>query len=101
MVALSLESRTSIAGYGLVMKNQDHELPEECIYVAIDQAVDENAPLPIPTEECKSIGDAVGSHVPWPLHLLKLKDEVKFITTQYDFSIVEYTLDIIYFYTNL
>ena len=41
----------------------------------IDHALDENAPLPI-VGECQSIGEAVGSHVSWPKHLIKLRDQV-------------------------
>lgn len=49
--------------------------------VCIDEAVDENANLPIHTKECKSIGDAVGSHVNWPIHLVSVKEEVNNLIT--------------------
>lgn len=51
-------------------------LGEGNIRVAIDTALDEQALLPIPvTEELVTVGQAVGSHVAWPKHLVKLMDE--------------------------
>ncbi|XP_057786321.1 uncharacterized protein LOC131003786 [Salvia miltiorrhiza] len=43
--------------------------------VVIDEAIHEDALLPYPTEDYESIGDAVGSHVEWPIRLFKLRYE--------------------------
>lgn len=77
LVTLSAESGIKIAHGTIVKANRlGVQLPEDCIRVSIDEIVDENATLPIPSDDCKNIGDALGCHVTWPMHLLKLKDEV-------------------------
>ncbi|KAL8467897.1 hypothetical protein ACS0TY_031225 [Phlomoides rotata] len=40
--------------------------------VSIDVVVDANALLPFQTSECKTVQDAIGSHVAWPVHLINL-----------------------------
>lgn len=49
------------------------KLSDKYVLVYIDKAVDENAPLTVPTNDCRTIGDAVGSHVLWPKHLVDLR----------------------------
>lgn len=49
------------------------KLPDNYVLVYIEEAVDENAPLPVPTKDCHTIGDAVGSYVLWPKHLVNLR----------------------------
>lgn len=77
-MTLSEESGTNIAR-GTIVKpcGVTQELPHNCVRVSIDEVVDDNAPLPIPFNNCKNIGDALGCHVTWPMHMLKLHDEVK------------------------
>nr|GMD59091.1 putative Ulp1 protease family catalytic domain-containing protein [Ipomoea batatas] len=44
--------------------------------VAIDQAVDIDAPLPFPlSSSCQYVGDAVRSHVNWPTSFIKVQHE--------------------------
>ncbi|KAL8535406.1 hypothetical protein ACS0TY_011157 [Phlomoides rotata] len=62
-VALSLEPRTNIIAYGTIIKIYD---PNELKHV------DESAHFPIPNEDYLTIKDAIGSHVAWPMHLMKL-----------------------------
>lgn len=87
-MTLSAESGTNI-GYGTIVKpyGLNEQLPQNCMRVSIDEVVDENAPLPIPTNECKCIGDAIGCHVTWPFHLLKLTNEVN--SSLYKYPLLE------------
>lgn len=81
---MKLDSSTNIAAYGTIVcvngpDNLLHgaPLPKNCMRVAIDEAVDKSGLLPFPIpSECDVIGDAVGTHVAWPQHLLVKKDEV-------------------------
>ncbi|XP_073306614.1 uncharacterized protein [Primulina huaijiensis] len=47
-----------------------------CMHVSIDIAVDKLAHLPFPIpNECDTVGDSIGTHVPWPAHLVVMQDE--------------------------
>ncbi|KAL8525246.1 hypothetical protein ACS0TY_014757 [Phlomoides rotata] len=48
------------------------KLPKKSMRVSIDVVVDANALLPFQTSECKTVQDAIGSHVAWPVHLINL-----------------------------
>ncbi|KAL8508439.1 hypothetical protein ACS0TY_018898 [Phlomoides rotata] len=82
-VALSLESSTDIVAYGTIIKIYDPnelihgiKLPKNCTRVAIEKAVDESAHLPIPNGDYLTTKDAIGSHVAWPMNLMKLHVQV-------------------------
>ncbi|KAL8541244.1 hypothetical protein ACS0TY_002482 [Phlomoides rotata] len=49
------------------------KLPKKSMRVSIDAIVDANALLPFQTSECKTVQDAIGSHVAWPVHLINLQ----------------------------
>ncbi|XP_073133541.1 uncharacterized protein [Henckelia pumila] len=82
LVTLTLESNIVVA-YGTIVHvngggNLLHgvPLPVNCMRIAIDEAVEKSAQLPFPIpNECDTIGDAVGSHVAWPVHLVLMRDE--------------------------
>ena len=58
----------------------DVPLPVNCMRISIDKAIDQSAPLPVAIPSaCQSIGDAVGGHVAWPVHLISMRDEVNVI----------------------
>nr|GMD84512.1 putative Ulp1 protease family catalytic domain-containing protein [Ipomoea batatas] len=63
-VALTLEEKTDdIVAYGTIISINCNMLAVDCMCVAIDQAVDIDAPLPFPlSSSCQHVGDAVGSH---------------------------------------
>ncbi|XP_042430600.1 uncharacterized protein LOC122017137 isoform X3 [Zingiber officinale] len=79
-VILTLDSSTDIVAYGTVVEvNGVHHflhgvpLPKNCMCVSIDEAMQKSARLPVPIpNECETIGEAVGTHVAWPKHLLML-----------------------------
>ncbi|XP_057775356.1 uncharacterized protein LOC130994326 [Salvia miltiorrhiza] len=75
-VELSVESGKNV-GTGTVVKvyGPNDKLYKRCMRVVIDEAIHEDARLPYPTEDYESIGDAVGSHVEWPIRLFKLRYE--------------------------
>lgn len=83
-VSLILESsHNEIVAHGIVVsmrgmtKTQSDKIPKDCTCVSIDVAVDPNALLPYPIPNvCDNIGDAVGSHVVWPTHLVMIKEKV-------------------------
>ncbi|XP_073155493.1 uncharacterized protein [Henckelia pumila] len=82
-VALTLESNTNIVAYGTIVHangagklRHGVPLPVNCMRISIDEAVEKLAHLPFPiSNECDTIGDAVGTHVAWPAHLVKMQDE--------------------------
>ncbi|XP_042406912.1 uncharacterized protein LOC121996847 isoform X1 [Zingiber officinale] len=82
-VALTLESSTNIVAHGtIVCGNESNKMlhgvpfPNNCMRVSIDEAVEKSAPLPYPIpSEFEVIGDAVGTHVAWPKHLIVNQDE--------------------------
>ncbi|XP_073124125.1 uncharacterized protein [Henckelia pumila] len=82
-VALTLESNTNIVAYGTIVHvngagklRHGVPLPVNCMRFSIDEAVEKLAHLPFPiSNECDTIGDAVGTHVAWPAHLVKMQDE--------------------------
>ncbi|XP_073041868.1 uncharacterized protein [Primulina eburnea] len=82
-VILTLDSSTDIVAYGTVVEvnganNLLHgvPLPQNCMRVSIDEAMQKSALLPIPIpNECENVGDAVGTHVAWPNHLIMLRQE--------------------------
>lgn len=49
-----------------------HNLPllPDCIRVSLLVAIDPKYPLPYPTDEMQMVGDALGSFVIWPSHLV-------------------------------
>ncbi|KAL8556068.1 hypothetical protein ACS0TY_003754 [Phlomoides rotata] len=115
-VALSLESSTDIVAYGTIIKIYDPnelihgiKLPKNCMRVAIEKAVDESAHLPIPNGDYLTTKDAIGSHVAWPMNLMKLhvqsarknrkKHEIK--TPSLDSSSVPAQLYMLYCYSKL
>ncbi|KAL8555895.1 hypothetical protein ACS0TY_003639 [Phlomoides rotata] len=115
-VALSLESRTDIVAYGTIIKIYDPnefihgiKLPKNCMRVAIEKVVDESAHLPIPNGDYLTTKDAIGSHVAWPMNLMKLhvqsarknrkKHEIK--TPSLDSSSVPAQLYMLYCYSKL
>lgn len=50
-------------------------LPQNCMRVSIDKALQKSARLPVPIpNECEIVGDAVGTHVAWPKHLIVLHE---------------------------
>lgn len=83
-MALTLEPGTNVVAYGIVVSTKVddqllHGVPmsTNCVRVAIDHAIDGSAQLPIPiTGECLCVADAVGTHVAWPVHLIKMQDKV-------------------------
>ena len=48
-------------------------LPEGCVKVGIDAAIEGDAELPVPDEydDLVSIHDAIGTTVAWPINLIK------------------------------
>ncbi|XP_050370270.1 uncharacterized protein LOC126788239 isoform X2 [Argentina anserina] len=80
---LSVGSINNVVSHGTIIEvdggnHTVHGMPlgEGNIRVAIDTALDEEALLPIPvTGELETVGHAVGSHVAWPKHLVKLMNE--------------------------
>ncbi|XP_073274139.1 uncharacterized protein [Primulina huaijiensis] len=82
-VILTLDSSTDIVEYGTVVEvnganNLLHgvPLPQNCMRVTIDEAMQKSALLPISIpNECENVGDAVGTHVAWPNHLIMLRQE--------------------------
>ncbi|KAL8508352.1 hypothetical protein ACS0TY_018814 [Phlomoides rotata] len=88
-VALSLESSTDIVAYGTIIKIYDPnelihgiKLPKNCMRVAIEKAVDESAHLPIPNGDYLTTKDAIGSHVAWPMNLMKLHVQLQSTTSR-------------------
>ncbi|KAL8459177.1 hypothetical protein ACS0TY_036592 [Phlomoides rotata] len=75
-VALILESGKNIVAYGTIIKVDDPLVPKNCMCISIEKAEDKSAILPFPTGDCLTIDDAIGSHVTWPMHLMKLHDQV-------------------------
>ncbi|KAL8472440.1 hypothetical protein ACS0TY_029595 [Phlomoides rotata] len=68
-----------------IFKNHGHKTEIEelgsctgknCMCVSIEKAEEKSAILPFPTGDCLTIDDAIGSHVTWPMHLMKLYDQV-------------------------
>ncbi|XP_073280961.1 uncharacterized protein [Primulina huaijiensis] len=83
-VILTLDSSTDIVAYGTIVEvnganNLLHgvPLPQNCMRVSIDEAMQKTAlfPVPIPNE-CENVGDAVGTHVAWQNHLIMLRKEI-------------------------
>ncbi|XP_073123545.1 uncharacterized protein [Henckelia pumila] len=83
-VVLTLESSTEIVAYGTVVEVNGPDkllygvpLPLNCMRVSIDEALQKSARLPIPIipYECELVGDVVGTHVAWPIHLIVLRHE--------------------------
>nr|GMD45983.1 putative transposase, Ptta/En/Spm, plant [Ipomoea batatas] len=84
-VALTLEEETDdIVAYGIIISINCNMLTIDCMYVAIDQAVAINAPLPFTlSSSCQHVGDVVGSHVNWPTrHLSTTRTDTKFLEEQ-------------------
>ncbi|KAH6781926.1 hypothetical protein C2S51_007219 [Perilla frutescens var. frutescens] len=84
IVSLKLDSSNGdIVAYGTVIAIEGVintligcELPNNCTCVSIDEAVTPNALLPYPIPNvCDNVGDAVGSQVPWPAHLVEVKEK--------------------------
>lgn len=80
-VALMLGSPKSIVARGTVFfmgsKLHNAPMPKDCMRVSIDEIVNESALLPFPiSDEMKTLGSALGTHVAWPKHLVVAKDKV-------------------------
>ena len=60
-----------VVAFGIVVSTVIENQTTTCLLVAIDTAIDGTAQLPISTGEVRSIADAVGSQVPWPVHLIR------------------------------
>ena len=86
-MALTLEPGTNAVAYGtIVLTSVDNQLlhgvsiPTNCVRVAIDYAIDGSAQVPIPiTGECLCVAEAVGTHVAWPVHLIRIQAKVNII----------------------
>ncbi|KAL8557229.1 hypothetical protein ACS0TY_004608 [Phlomoides rotata] len=83
LVELRVESRKDIVAYGAIVRtNGPNEVihgkkfPSNCMRVAINEVVVKNVLLPIPTDELQLIGDAVGSLVAWPKHLIATRTKM-------------------------
>ncbi|XP_054804092.1 uncharacterized protein LOC129307225 [Prosopis cineraria] len=48
----------------------NHSLSPDCVRVSLLVAIDPNYPLPVPTDEAQTVGEAVGSFIAWPSHLI-------------------------------
>ncbi|KAL8525532.1 hypothetical protein ACS0TY_014957 [Phlomoides rotata] len=60
-----------------IFKNHGHKTEiEELGSCTGKKAEDKSAILPFSTGDCLTIDDAIGSHVTWPMHLMKLYDQV-------------------------
>lgn len=61
--------------------------PEDCVCVSIDEVVEPAAliPSPIPNNygNVARVGDALGTHVAWPTHLVTVKEMVACINVIY------------------
>ncbi|XP_042396480.1 uncharacterized protein LOC121986587 [Zingiber officinale] len=74
---------TDIVAYGTVIEVNgvnhslhDVPLPKNCMRVSIDEAMQKSTCLLVLIpNECETIGDAVGTHVAWPKHLLMLRQK--------------------------
>ncbi|XP_073137488.1 uncharacterized protein [Henckelia pumila] len=82
LVTLKLESNIIVAYGTIVHVNRGGNLlhgvpfPVNFMCIAIDEAVEKSAQLPFPIpNECDTIGDAIGCHVSWPVHLVLMQDE--------------------------
>ncbi|XP_073118799.1 uncharacterized protein [Henckelia pumila] len=82
-VALTLVSKTNVVAYGTIVDVNGAgkllhgvPLPMNCMRVSVDEAVEKSALLPFPIpNECDTVGDAIGTHVSCPAHLVVMKDE--------------------------
>ncbi|XP_073272531.1 uncharacterized protein [Primulina huaijiensis] len=83
-VILTLDSSTDIVAYGTVVEvnganNLIHgvPLPQNCMRVSIDEAMQKSALFLVPIlNECENVGDVVGTHVAWPNHFIMLRQDV-------------------------
>ncbi|XP_073120039.1 uncharacterized protein [Henckelia pumila] len=82
-VFLTLESSSDVVACGTIFEVNGPSkllhgvpLPLNCMRVSIDEALQKSARLPVPIpHECELVGDAVGTHVAWPTHLIILRHE--------------------------
>ncbi|XP_073125514.1 uncharacterized protein [Henckelia pumila] len=80
-VVLTLESGMDVA-YGTVVELNGASkllhgipLPQNCMRVSIDIALEKSARLPVLIpNECEIVGDAVGTHVAWPKDLIVVQE---------------------------
>ncbi|KAL8524423.1 hypothetical protein ACS0TY_014130 [Phlomoides rotata] len=82
-----------IVAYGSIIKTctpnemiHGIKLPKKSMCVSIDAVVDANALLPFQTSKCKTVQDAIGSHVAWPVHLINLQIQVNIILRIFNFK---------------
>lgn len=71
--------RNIVARGTLFMLHKDvHGVPlqGDCYKVSIDEVIKEASFLPVETQEHKTVGDARGSFVAWPKHLVQCDTEV-------------------------
>ncbi|KAL8481017.1 hypothetical protein ACS0TY_027524 [Phlomoides rotata] len=83
---VTLKTTKDTVAYGTIIKTytpnemiHGNKLPKKSMRVSIDAVVDANALLPFQTSECKTVQDAIGSHVAWPVHLINLHIQVNII----------------------
>ena len=88
-MSLTLALGDQVAVFGIVVSTVVENQITTCVLVAIDTAIDGLAQLPISTGELLCITDVVGSQVPWPAHLIRMKPQVIRIL---HFSFVSYAI---------
>ena len=75
-MSLTLAPSAEVVAFGIVVSTVVENQTTTCVLVAVDTAIDGSAQLPISTGELHCIADAVGSQVPWPIHLIRLQSQV-------------------------
>ncbi|KAL8485947.1 hypothetical protein ACS0TY_028018 [Phlomoides rotata] len=90
---VTLKTTKDTVAYGTIIKTYTPnemihgiKLPKKSMRVSIDAVVDANAFLPFQTSECKTVQDAIGSHVAWPVHLINLQIQVNIILKIFNFK---------------
>ncbi|KAL8499020.1 hypothetical protein ACS0TY_022107 [Phlomoides rotata] len=90
---VTLNTTKDTVTYGTIIKTYTPnemihgiKLPKKSMRVSIDAVVDANALLPFQTSECKTVQDAIGSHVAWPVHLINLQIQVNIILKIFNFK---------------
>ncbi|KAL8476797.1 hypothetical protein ACS0TY_029193 [Phlomoides rotata] len=90
---VTLKTTKDTIAYGTIIKTYTPnemihgiKLPKKSMRVSIDAVVDANALLPFQTSECKTVQDAIGSHVAWPVHFISLQIQVNIILKIFNFK---------------
>ncbi|KAH6835404.1 hypothetical protein C2S53_003255 [Perilla frutescens var. hirtella] len=78
LVSLLEANSNDVIAYGTVMSTvSGGSIPEDRTCVSIDEVVNPKALLPYPILDiCENVGDALGSHVAWPTHLVLIKENM-------------------------